>query len=171
MEEKLLGSKNASQLKGDVDPAMMYDADVFVGDEQFYVALGFRNEDDTREAPKVEHVSDAKILEAQILVHDNADCEANIVVDKENPNIRVGECFPTMHDFRMALRQYAIKNEFEVHKVVTNKSRYRAKCKSEGCNWRIVARKLPHQPTVVVILYLPLIFLNLVKHVSLTCEI
>jgi hypothetical protein len=65
------------------------------------------------------------------------------VVDKENPKIEVGESFPTMHDFRMALRQHAIKNEFEVHKVVTNKTRYRAKCKAEGCHWRIVARKLP----------------------------
>ena len=58
MEEKLLrklpGSENASQPEGDVDPAMMYDADVFVGDEQFYSALGFRDEDDARVAPQME---------------------------------------------------------------------------------------------------------------------
>ncbi|RLM75609.1 uncharacterized protein C2845_PM15G21380 [Panicum miliaceum] len=57
-----------------------------------------------------------------------------------------------MHDFRMALRQHAIKNEFEVHKVVTNKTRYRDECKAEGCNWRIVARKLPRQSTVVILM-------------------
>jgi hypothetical protein len=59
-----------------------------------------------------------------ILVDDDADCEASIVVDKENPKIEVGESFPTMHDFRMALRQHTIKNEFEVHNVVNNKTRY-----------------------------------------------
>jgi hypothetical protein len=48
VEEKLLGklscTKNASQYVGDVDPTMMYDADIFVGDEQFYAALGFVHE-------------------------------------------------------------------------------------------------------------------------------
>lgn len=111
--EKLLGklpsNKNSSQSEGDVDLAMMYDVDVFVGDEQFYAALGFRDEDNSQKAPRVEQVSDAEICEAQILVDDNVDCETNIVVDKENPRIEVGESFPTMHDFRMALRQHAIK--------------------------------------------------------------
>jgi hypothetical protein len=58
MEEKLLGklscNKNESQYEGDVDPAMMYDADIFVGDEQFYAALGFRDEDGIPEAPQLE---------------------------------------------------------------------------------------------------------------------
>ncbi|KAL5656703.1 hypothetical protein ACJX0J_036022, partial [Zea mays] len=56
VEEKLLGklpcTKNASQYVGDVDPTMMHDADIFVGDEQFYAALGFR--DGAQEAPQVE---------------------------------------------------------------------------------------------------------------------
>jgi hypothetical protein len=160
VEEKLLGklpcTKNASQYVGDVDPTMMHDADIFVGDEQFYAALGFR--DGAQEAPQVEQVTEAEICEAQILVDDDADCEASIVVDKENPKIEVGESFPTMHDFRMALRQHAIKKEFEVHNVVTNKTRYRAECKAEGCGWRIVARKLQRQPTVVVLLISSLFF-------------
>ncbi|RLN23352.1 uncharacterized protein C2845_PM07G02560 [Panicum miliaceum] len=136
MEEKLLGklpgSNNASQPEVDVDPAMMFDADIFVGDEQFYSALGFRDEDDAREAPQMEQLSDAEIHEAQILVNDNEDCEGNIVVDKENPKIESNKSFPTMHDFRMALRQHAIKNKFEVHKVVTNRTRYRAECKAKA---------------------------------------
>jgi hypothetical protein len=61
---------------------MIYDADVFAGDEQFYDALGFRDEDNSQKAPRVEQVSDAEICEAQILVDNNVDCETNIVVDK-----------------------------------------------------------------------------------------
>jgi hypothetical protein len=30
---------------------MIYDADVFAGDEQFYDALGFRDEDNSQKAP------------------------------------------------------------------------------------------------------------------------
>lgn len=37
-----------------------------------------------------------------------------------------------MVDFRMALRQYAILKAFEVHKVKTDKKRYRAECKLVG---------------------------------------
>lgn len=68
----------------------------------------------------------------------------------ENPKIKVGETFPTMQDFRMALRKYAIKKEFAVHKVRTDKKRYRAQCKAKGCLWRIVANKLQGQPTVEI---------------------
>jgi hypothetical protein len=38
-----------------------------------------------------------------------------------------------MKEFRMALKHYAILNQFAMHKVVTNKKRYRAQCKADGC--------------------------------------
>lgn len=69
---------------------MVYDDDVFVRDEKFYDALGFRYEDNSYEALRVEQVSDSEIHEAQILVDDNADCETNILVDKENSKTEIG---------------------------------------------------------------------------------
>ena len=89
---------------------------------------------------------------AQTRVDDNADVKFTIVYDKENPRIKVNEYFPTMEDFRMALRQYGINKGFQVHKVKTDKTRYRAECKATGCPWRIVARKLRRLPAVVVLL-------------------
>jgi len=74
------------------------------------------------------------------------------VYDNENLRIKVNEYFPSMENFRMALRQHGIKMGFQVHKIKTDKTRYRAECKAEGCPWRIVARKLRDGPTVVVLL-------------------
>jgi len=84
--------------------------------------------------------------------HQDPTLYLNIVYDKENPRIKVNEYFPTMEDFRMALRQYGINKGFQVHKVKTDKTRYRAQCKATGCPWRIVARKLRGLPAVVVLL-------------------
>jgi hypothetical protein len=55
-----------------------------------------------------------------------------------------------MKEFRMALKHYAILNQFAVHKVVTNEKRYRAQCKANGCPWRIAANRLVGQSTVEV---------------------
>ena len=41
---------------------MMLDANIFVGDDQFYAALGFRD-DGAQEAPQVEQVNEAEIRE------------------------------------------------------------------------------------------------------------
>jgi hypothetical protein len=64
-----------------------------------------------------------------------------------------------MKEFRMALKHYAILNQFAVHKVVTNKKRYKAQSKANGCPWRIVANRLVGQPTVEVCILSRNIFL------------
>lgn len=122
------------------------------------VDIELRAEADTEEAARknqseglqVEPIFYADTAAAQTPVDDCADVKPNIVYDKENPRIKVNECFPTMEDFRMALRQHGINKGFQVHKVKTDKTRYRAECKATGCPWRIVARKLPGLPAVVI---------------------
>jgi hypothetical protein len=142
-----------------LDCDLMDEEDIFVDDEVVSVDIGLKAEADPQEAGwknrseelQVEPIFYADTAAVQTPVDDNTDVKLNIVYDKENPRIKVNEYFPTM-DFRMALRQYGINKGFQLHKVKTDKTRYRAQCKATGCPWRIVARKLRGLPAVVVLL-------------------
>lgn len=148
------------RLQGNVDSALMDAEGIFVDDEAVLVDIELRADADAQEAdrknqseePSVEPILYADTAAAQIPVDDKANVKLNIVYVNENPRIEVNEYFPSMEDFRMALRQHGVKKGFQVHKIKTDKTRYRAECKAEGCPWRIVARKLQDLPTVVVLL-------------------
>jgi len=143
-----------------LDCDLMDEEDIFVDDEVVSVDIGLRPETDPQatarknqsEELQVEPIFYTDTAAAQTPVDDNADVKFTIVYDKENPRIKVNEYFLTMEDFRMALRQYGINKGFQVHKVKTDKTRYRAQCKATGCPWRIVAHKLRGLPAVVVLL-------------------
>ena len=60
--------------------------------------------------------------------------------DRDNPNMSVGICYPSMEDFRLAVKQHAIVNEFELATVHSDKQRFRGNCGSLGCPWIIRAR-------------------------------
>ena len=45
---------------------------------------------------------------------DSVPPEEEIAYDKENPPMDLGALFPSMKDFRMAIRQYAIKSEIDI---------------------------------------------------------
>ena len=51
-----------------------------------------------------------------------------ISYDKNNPPMDVGTIYPTMEEFKMALRQYAINNEFDLVTGKSDKMRYRCFC-------------------------------------------
>ena len=146
--------------QGNLDCDLMDEEDIFVDDEVVSVDIGLRAETDPQatarknqsEELQVEPIFYTDTAAAQTPVDDNADVKFTIVYDKENLRIKVNEYFLTMEDFRMALRQYGINKGFQVHKVKTDKTRYRAQCKATGCPWRIVARKLRGLPAVVVLL-------------------
>jgi hypothetical protein len=64
------------------------------------------------------------------------------VHNRENPTFVVDATFPNGEAFKLAMRQFAIKGEFEVDVSHSNKTRYIAKCaKTKDCTWRIYARK------------------------------
>jgi hypothetical protein len=46
--------------------------------------------------------------------------EKRVVYDKMNPSMQPGSLFPNMKEFRIAIRQYAIKHEFELGIDVTS---------------------------------------------------
>ena len=60
--------------------------------------------------------------------------------DIDNPVMHRGALYASMIDFRLAMRQYAINNEFELGIEATNKSRYRGFYKGgDDCPWTINA--------------------------------
>lgn len=64
------------------------------------------------------------------------------VHNRENPTFVVNATFPSGEAFKLAMRQFTIKEEFEVDVSHSNNSRYIANCaKTKDCTWRIYARK------------------------------
>ncbi|XP_031477199.1 uncharacterized protein LOC116248507 [Nymphaea colorata] len=54
----------------------------------------------------------------------------------------VGQLFKDVHDFRESLRKYAIAKNFGYKFVQNDRGRVTAKCKGEGCPWRIHASRV-----------------------------
>jgi hypothetical protein len=99
---------------------------------------------------------DSKLMhDAAVEVGDGHDDELICVYDKENPFIEVGRLFPSMDEFRMCFRTYAVKHEFETKTLWTDTKKFYAKCKGyDGgampCKWYISARRQPDGLTVRV---------------------
>lgn len=86
---------------------------------------------------------------------DDDDDELISVYDKENPVIELGKLFPTMDEFQMCFKTYAVKHEFETKTLWTNTKKFYAKCKGfDGgampCKWYISARRQPDGRTIRV---------------------
>ncbi|RHN80647.1 putative transcription factor interactor and regulator CCHC(Zn) family [Medicago truncatula] len=64
--------------------------------------------------------------------------------------LTVGQEFPDVKSCRRALRDTAIALHFEMQTIKSDKTRFTAKCASEGCPWRIHAAKLPGVPTFTI---------------------
>ena len=54
------------------------------------------------------------MAEAVVPVDDNVAEEPLFDWDRDNPDMSVGTCYPSMEDFRLAVKQHAIVNEFEL---------------------------------------------------------
>ena len=80
--------------------------------------------------------------------------EMVILYVKNNPSMDLGTVYPTMEEFKMAVRQFAINKEFDLGTEMSCKTRYRAYCKSDDedcpCPWRINGTKHKGQSTVEV---------------------
>ncbi|XP_019161554.1 PREDICTED: uncharacterized protein LOC109158163 [Ipomoea nil] len=64
--------------------------------------------------------------------------------------LHVGQEFPDVKSCRRALRDTAIALHFEMQTIKSDKTRFTAKCATEGCPWRIHAAKLPGVPTFTI---------------------
>ena len=87
-------------------------------------------------------------LEDDLVVNGSRGCETIIhVTDLENPTIAVGTTFGDGDTFKKAIRQYAIKGEYEIVAAYFESTRYHGYCKAEGCKWKIHASKMQGEST------------------------
>ena len=88
-------------------------------------------------------------------VDDANDNELVCLYDKENPIIEVGKLWPSMNEFRMSFRTYAVKKEFDAKTMWTDRKKFYARCKGydgggNPCKWYISARRQPDGSTIRV---------------------
>jgi hypothetical protein len=112
--------------------------------------------------PNVYRAASTNVDGAAIPTNDVVPGEMVISYDKDNPSIEVGTMYPSMEEFKLAVRQYAIKKRFHLGIEKSCKTRYRAYCKSGDeeidCPWRINGTKLKGSANVEVIIYVIIYF-------------
>ncbi|GAB4830477.1 hypothetical protein Ancab_040688 [Ancistrocladus abbreviatus] len=76
--------------------------------------------------------------------------QSRTLVPTPDHELHVGQEFPDVKSCRRALRDTAIALHFEIQTVKSDKTRFTARCASEGCPWRIHAAKLPGVTTFTI---------------------
>ncbi|KAM0899939.1 hypothetical protein ACQ4PT_020950 [Festuca glaucescens] len=123
--------------------------DAPISQEKMCLALGINESSILHPpAPIVESVVDKELLaEAAIAVDDNMPEELNISYDIDHPTVEIGTMFPSMHDCRMAIRQFAINEEFDLGTKKADRTRWSGECLADGCPWTITARVMADKKT------------------------
>ncbi|KAJ8759448.1 hypothetical protein K2173_006985 [Erythroxylum novogranatense] len=92
---------------------------------------------------------DLDLHESHLVVHTPV-LQARTLAVSPNYELSVGQEFPDVISCRRALRDTAIALHFEMQTIKSDKTRFTAKCATEGCPWRIHAAKLPGVPTFTI---------------------
>jgi hypothetical protein len=128
-------------------------------DEQLYSALGFNAQEEVAGkgrmvAPRIPHI-DIHDDGAAIPVDDNIPDERVIDYDSDNPEFKLGALFPSMEKFSLAVRQYAMNHEFELHVAKTTTVRYDGYCMgSDDCTWHVHGRpETKGGQTIIVMIF------------------
>jgi hypothetical protein len=119
-----------------------------VDEDQVYEAMGFQQADPTPEQnartevpiPPMTAEMEQQMNEAAVNVDDTADEEPLYEWDRDNPDLSVGVCYPSIGELRLAVKQHAIKKEFELRIEHSDTQRYRVYCGARGCPWKLRAR-------------------------------
>jgi hypothetical protein len=77
----------------------------------------------------------------------------NVEYDREDPPMTVGSTYPNMNEFKLVIRQHAVKHDFEFNTEKSAPHRFTAHCKTKDendCPWRIHASTTDDLCTVVV---------------------
>jgi hypothetical protein len=112
-----------------------------------------KERDEANAAAGSEDVDPELMKEAANDVDDDNDDEMVNVYDRDNPVIEVGKFFPTMDEFRMCFRTYAVKRQFDTKTLWIDTKKFYAKCRgfdggAKACKWYISARRQPDGSTV-----------------------
>ena len=109
-----------------------------LSEDQLCEILGLQDEEEKKDKsePKgrrmVEQGSDND--GAAILVSDVIPNEIVITYDKDHPKMDLGTMYPSMKEFRLAVRQFSINEEFDLGTEKSDKKRFTGFCKSsEDC--------------------------------------
>lgn len=95
--------------------------------------------------------NDMSIQQSQFMISSEPHViQARTVAISPTYELSVGQEFPDVKSCRRALRDTAIALHFEMQTIKSDKTRFTAKCASEGCPWRIHAAKLPGVPTFTI---------------------
>jgi hypothetical protein len=167
------------ELEPDREPDLFDNEEEYVGvdDEGLYMSVEsaqatnnpstFANDDNLdNDADQFDGVAAAEggdPLEAE--VNDADPAEVQVIHDPENPKIKKGQQFPDIVSFRKAIRHVAVVTGFELANIITDKTRFIAHCKAEGCPWRIHASRIFDGKTIEVLLSYH-IYLNYLHVVS-----
>lgn len=112
-----------------------------VDDEDLYLPIpkGVGEESDSES----DSFSDEEYEEEDELIWEDPLPPVPIVAyDREDPPMSVGSIYPNIQEFKLALSQHAIKNEFEYNTKKSDPGRMRAYCSrkvAEKCKWRLHA--------------------------------
>uniref|UniRef100_A0A1D1YJ79 Protein FAR-RED IMPAIRED RESPONSE 1 n=1 Tax=Anthurium amnicola TaxID=1678845 RepID=A0A1D1YJ79_9ARAE len=89
-----------------------------------------------------------EISQTQLVV--NPVLQSRALTIQPQHELHIGQEFSDVKSCRRAIRNAAIACHFEIQTVKSDKTRFTAKCSSEGCPWRIHAAKLPGVPTFTI---------------------
>ncbi|CAO2204399.1 unnamed protein product [Urochloa humidicola] len=106
----------------------------------------------TRLAAEEENEIDMDLEGAELPVDDYIPGEQTVIYDREDPPMEVGTIYASMNEFRAAVRQHAIKEQFELGTQKSCKDLFRGYCKADSCKWSIVARLMSDKKQVRVTL-------------------
>ena len=108
-----------------------------MNDDEMYTYLGLEEEDKQAEAARVEAEKETDISPedlnldgAELPVDDVIPGEEAVVYDREDPPMYVGTIYTTIHEFRAAGKQHAIKGQFELGTEKSCKKKFRGYCKA-----------------------------------------
>jgi len=125
-----------------------------LSEDQMYVFLGLRDEESGKVAASHDRVMvEEGSHEDDAVIPNNDDIPTEVVIsyDKDHPQMDLGTMYPSMDEFRLAVRQFAINEEFQLGTTHSDKERFRGFCKSsDDCPWKINASKHKGQSTVEV---------------------
>ena len=136
-----------------------------IDEDRLVCLLGLRSDDDDQHGRPSEADAQASTEEdrttrnrtadididttgAAIPVDDHVPEERIYGYDPNKPCMDIGTVYPNMKEFRVAMKQFAINEEFELRLVKTDKKRYIANCNADGCPWHINGRTQPDKTTV-----------------------
>ncbi|KAI4301943.1 hypothetical protein L6164_035174 [Bauhinia variegata] len=98
----------------------------------------------------IDSAQDMDVQQSQLVLVSTPVIQARQLAGSPNYELTVGQEFPDVKSCRRALRDTAIALHFEMQTIKSDKTRFTAKCASEGCPWRIHAAKLPGVPTFTI---------------------